>query len=244
VDDFFFELGRKLGARLRGFLLFWISLTGSESDSLQAEFQAGCDRARAFDRAARFDDDPQRLELLARITRRLTNRLSNKQRRWRVALIQADEPGAFAMPGGFIYVTRPLLELCRLDEDEIACVVGHEMGHVVNGDAVRRTTNQILVSAAARAAPIPGGFVSRQILKTGMKLLESAYSRDQEFAADEFGARLAAAGGYDPRGAIRTFERMQHLEADTCLPLASYFASHPPFAERAAKLRRLIRVRK
>jgi predicted Zn-dependent protease len=144
-----FEIGRKSGARLRGFLLFWISLTGSESDSLQAEYRAGCDRARAFDRAARFDEDPRRLKLLAQITRRLTSRLSNKQRRWRVALIQADE----------------------------------------------------------------------------------------------FGARLAAAAGYDPRGAIRTFERMQHLEADTGLPLASYFASHPPFSERAAKLRGLIRVR-
>jgi predicted Zn-dependent protease len=54
---------------------------------------------------------------------------------------QADEPGAFALPGGFLYVTRPLLEICGFDEDEVACVVGHEMGHVVRGHAMERITS-------------------------------------------------------------------------------------------------------
>ena len=200
--------------------------------------------ARAFDRAARFDDDPQRLQFLAQITKRLTDRLTNKQRRWRTAIILEDEPGAFALPGGFVYLTRPLLELCDFDEDEIACVVGHEMGHVVHGHAMERITNQLLTSAAARATSIPGGLLSQWILSTGMKLLHSAYSQDQEFDADEFGARLAAAAGYDPRAAIHAFERLQGLETEGELPLAQYFSSHPPLAERIERLRGLIRVRK
>ena len=56
--------------------------------------------------------------------------------------------------------------------------------------------------------------------------------------------RKAGAAGYALRDAIRAFERMQHLEADAGLPLASYFTSHPPFSERVAKLRGLIRVKK
>ena len=243
MEDFFFKLGRKAGAGARKGRWIWASLTGSESEALEAEYQAGCDMARAFDGTARFDDDPQRLEFLAQITRRLSDRLINKQRRWRVALIQADEPGAFALPGGFVYVTRPLLELCHFDEDEIACVVGHEMGHVAHGHAMRRITNRLLASAATQAARIPSGLLSRWILDTGMRLLEDAYSRDQELDADEFGARLAAAAGYDPRAAIRAFERMQRLEADAGLPSAGYFTSHPPFSERVATLRGLIRVR-
>ncbi len=67
--------------------------------------------------------------------------------------------------------------------------------------------------------------------------------RDRELDADEFGARLAAAADYDPRGAIRALERLQRLESDGCLPLAEYFASHPPLALRIAKLKGLIRVR-
>jgi len=80
-------------------------------------------------------------------------------------------------------------------------------------------------------------------VSAGAGLLHSAYSRDQELDADEFGARLAAAAGYDPRGATRAFERLQRLEAEANLPLAEYFASHPPLAERIERLKGLIRVR-
>ena len=58
--------------------------------------------------------------------------------------------------------------------------------------------------------------------------------------ADEFGARLAAAAGYDPRGAIRAFERLQGLEADGATPLSKYFSSHPPLAVRIERLRALM----
>jgi Zn-dependent protease with chaperone function len=243
VEDFFFKLGRKLGAGTRKGRWIWHSLAGSERQALEAEYQAGCDLARAFDRGAAVDDDPRGHELLARTSKRLTDRLTNKQRRWRVVPIQSGEPGAFALPGGFVYLTRPLLELCDFDEDEIACIVGHEMGHVVHGHAMERITNQLFTSAAARAARIPGGLLTQWIVSTGMNLLHSAYSQDQEFDADEFGARLAAAAGYDPRAAIRAFERLQGLDTEGELPLAQYFSSHPPLAERIDRLRGLIRVR-
>jgi Zn-dependent protease with chaperone function len=239
LEDFFFKLGRKLGTSARKGRWIWTSLTGSESEALEAEYQAGCDLARAFDRGAPLDDDSRSRELVAKTSEHLTRRLTNKQRRWRVMPIQASEPGAFALPGGFVYLTRPLLELCDFDEDEIACVVGHEMGHVVHGHAMERITNQLLTSAATS---IPGGLLSQWILSTGMSLLHSAYSQDQEFDADEFGARLAAAAGYDPRAAIRAFERLQRLETDAELPLARYFSSHPPLAQRIERLTRLIPV--
>jgi Zn-dependent protease with chaperone function len=242
VEDFFFKLGRKLSSSARKGRWVWASLIGSESEALEAEYQAGCDLARAFDRGASLAEDSRSRELVAKTSERLTRRLTNKQRRWRVMPIQAGEPGAFALPGGFVYVTHPLLELCDFDEDEIACVMGHEMGHVVHGHAMERITNQLLTSAAARATSIPGGLLSQWILSTGMSLLHSAYSRDQEFDADEFGARLAAAAGYDPRAAIRAFERLQRLESNAELPLAEYFSSHPPLAQRIERLTRLIRV--
>jgi Zn-dependent protease with chaperone function len=243
VGEFFFELGRKAGAGVRKGRWIWASLTGSGAEALEAEYQAGCDLARAFDGRASFDDDRRSRELLNEITRRLTGRLTNKQRRWRLAPIQTDEVGAFALPGGFLYVTRPLLELCRFDEDEVACVVGHEMGHVVHGHAMERITSQILTTVAARAARIPGGPLSQWILGAGVSLFHSAYSQDRELEADEFGARLAAAAGYDPRGAIRILERLQDVEADGGLPLAEYFSSHPPLEVRIQRLRGFIRVK-
>jgi Zn-dependent protease with chaperone function len=238
VGDFFFELGRRAGAGLRKGRWIWASLAGSEAEALDAEYRAGCDLARAFDRGALVDGDRRSCELLARITGRLTDRLSNKQRRWRVVPTRTDEAGAFALPGGFLYVTRPLLELCRFDEDEVACVVGHEMGHVVRGHAMERIASQLLTTAATRAARIPGGLLSQWILGAGVHLFHSAYSQDRELEADEFGARLAAAAGYDPRGAVRVLERLQHVEADSGLPMAEYFSSHPPLELRIRRLRR------
>jgi Zn-dependent protease with chaperone function len=239
VGDFFFELGRRAGVGLRRGRWIWASLAGGEAEALEAEYRAGCDLARAFDRGVRFDDDPRSRELLARITARLTDRLSEKRRRWRVVPTRTEGAGAFALPGGFVYVTRSLLELCRFDADEIACVAGHEMGHVVRGHAMERITSQLLTSAATRAARIPGGLLSQWILGTGTQLFHSAYSRDRELEADEFGARLAAAAGYDPGAAIRALERLRRLEADGGLPLAEYFSSHPPLELRIRQLQRL-----
>jgi predicted Zn-dependent protease len=237
VGDFFFDLGRRAGAGLRKGRWIWASLAGSEAEALDAEYRAGCDLARAFDRGVRFDDDRRSNELLASISGRLTDRLTNTQRRWRVVPTRTDEAGAFALPGGFVYVTRSLLELCRFDEDEVACVVGHEMGHVVRGHAMERITSQLLTTAATRAARIPGGLLSQWILGAGVHLFHSAYSQDRELEADEFGARLASAAGYDPCGAIRVLERLQHLDVDGGLPLAEYFSSHPPLEVRVQRLR-------
>lgn len=244
MDDLFYKLGQKTGSGLRKGRWVWSSLTGSEEEALAAEYQAGCDIALALDAQSPLDEDPECAELVARIGERLTRRLTNKQRRWRVAVTRSAEPNALALPGGFIYVSRGLLELCGRDEDEIACVVGHEMGHVVHGHAMERLTNEILSSAAAKAFRGPSSVLAQWILDTGVKLLGRAYSRDRELEADEFGARLAAAASYDPRGAIRAFERLRALQPDDAHPLSEYFATHPPLEERAAKLRGLIRVKK
>ena len=241
MEDFFFKLGRRAGTGLRKGKWILASLTAGEAEALEAEYQAGCDLARAFDRRSRFDDDARSSDFLAGIRTRLTERLTNKQRRWRVVSTQTEEVGAFALPGGFLYVTRPLLEMCRFDEDEVACVLGHEMGHVVHGHAMERVTSQLLTSAATRAARIPGGLLTQWIVGAGIHLFHSAYSQDRELEADEFGARLAAAAGYDPRGAIRALERLREAEVDDGLPLSEYFASHPPLDVRIERLRELIR---
>ncbi len=243
AEDLFFKLGRKAGKQLRKGQWIWSSLTGSEEDALAAEYQAGLDLAKTFEAQTSIDEDAQSRELLDAVRERLAGRLTNKQRRWQIKPTLTDAPGAFALPGGFLYVTRPLLEMCRYDEAEVACVVGHEMAHVVKGHAMERITNQLLANAATRAARIPAGLLSQWIVQMGTNLLFSAYSQDQELDADEFGARLAAAAGYDPRGAIRALSRLQHLERDEGLPLAEYFASHPPLTLRIETLSKLIRVK-
>lgn len=243
VEDLFFKLGQKAGTKLRKGRWVWNSLMGTEAEGLVAELEAGRELAAGFDGDNVLDEDEQVQALLVGIQGRLEGRLTNKERRWRVLSLCTESPGAFALPGGFLYVTRSLLELCEYNEDELACVIGHEMGHVVHGHAMERITNQLMTSAVAQAARVPAGLLSQWIVRTGVDLLFSAYSQDQEFQADEFGARLAAAAGYDPRGAIRALDRFRQIEPENGMPLAEYLSTHPPSAQRIKRLQRLIRVR-
>ncbi len=211
-------------------------MSGPTSETIAAEYDSGRDLARDFDAGVSLDDDPQNAALVARVSERLTARLKNKQRRWRVVTIRDPEPGAFALPGGFIYLTSGLLELCSRDESEIAWVLGHEMGHVVHGDAAARTAGEMLGGAAARAVVGPTGALGQWVMATGIRAVARAYSRDQELGADEFGAKLASAAGFDAEAAFRVCSRLERFEARSEQPLAEYFASHPPLAVRAEKL--------
>jgi predicted Zn-dependent protease len=236
LDDFFYQLGRSTGRGLRRGRWLLNSLAGPSSDAIAAEYKAGCDLARSHDAGVTFDEESTSAALVAQITKRLGARLRNKERRWRVMTIRDSEPGAFALPGGFLYLTSGLLELCSADEAEIAWVVGHEMGHVVHGHAAARLAGELIGSAAARAALGPTGALGQWLLTTGVRVLARAYSRDQELEADEFGVKLANAAGFDAEAALRVCTRLERIEARSEQPLAEYFATHPPLAMRAERL--------
>jgi predicted Zn-dependent protease len=238
VDDLFYQLGRRTGRSLRRGRWLVNAFAGSESDAIAAERAAGRDLARAFEQAAALDPDSEGSAAIDRIADRLTGRLKNRERSWRVQLVRDTAPGAFALPGGFLYVTRGLIDVCAGDEHELAWVIGHEMGHVVHGHAAARIASEWLGSAAAQVAAGGSGPLGRWILGTGARAVSRAYSRDQELQADRFGGRLARAAGFDPHAALRVCGRLEDFESRSDAPLAEYFASHPPLPVRADALRR------
>ena len=130
------------------------------------------------------------------------------------------EPNAFALPGGYIYVTRGLLALAN-DEDELACVIGHEITH-----AARR-------HAAAQQAIAQRQFPIAMPWQRAAQM--ASYSREMEREADEGGQILCAAAGYDPIGMstfLSTLESYTRLQGGVGGP--SFFDSHPGSTERAA----------
>ena len=100
-----------------------------------------------------------------------------------------DQPTAFALPGGFIFVARPLVALCERDRDELAFVIAHEMAHVIRRHAIDRLLRQKVLSAASMAAPGRGALGS-WVRKVGLEWLERAHSQDDELEADALGVRL------------------------------------------------------
>lgn len=150
------------------------------------------------------------------------------------------EANAFALPGGWIYVSRGLLAIAN-SEGELANVVGHEIGHVAARHAAQRETRALgvgLLSVLGTiAAGVAGGAQAAQAIGAlgqvaGAGLIAS-YSRDQERQADEIGQDLAARSGYDPLAMssfLTTLERESKLHTGARLP--GFLDSHPVTAER------------
>lgn len=133
-------------------------------------------------------------------------------------VVDQDSPNAFALPGGYIYVSRGLLLLTN-SEDELANVLGHEVAHADQRHAAAR---QQIVEG------VPGFFQFMQWASL------RAYGRDQERAADTLGQRLAARAGYDPHGMawfLKSLEFAERLRLGSSR-LPSFYDTHPSTRER------------
>ncbi|KAA9015892.1 M48 family metalloprotease [Sphingobium limneticum] len=133
--------------------------------------------------------------------------LSNAQGDFTVTLLNSPVNNAFAIPGGYVYVTRQLMALMN-DEAELAGVLGHEVGHVAAQHGQRRqqaaqrnAVGGALLGALAGALLGDSGFsgLIQKGIGTGSQLLTLKFSRTQEYEADDLGIRYLASGGYDPR---------------------------------------------
>ncbi|MBI4580479.1 MAG: M48 family metalloprotease [Planctomycetes bacterium] len=236
----FYNLGCFLGPKLRKGKWVWSSLTASQDEIIRAEFDVGRDMAAALARQMPLDKDLEAARLLVDLGERLAGRLTDRRRRWAFHLVAADVANAWALPGGFIFVTRPLVELCERKTDEIAFVLGHEIGHVVRGHAFDRLVTSTLLGAASRAAPL-GRLITPKVLDVGVRLMQSAYTQDQELEADAFGVRLVCSAGLEPAASVRMMQRLQAQHGNDPLPdLFVYFSTHPPFATRLAQMRSLL----
>ena len=207
----------------------WSWLAGTEAEAIQAEYEYGRECARQF--AAQFSGKAPRekQEVVAAVGSRLADAVKDRRRQFHFSLVRASLANAYALPGGFVFITEPLVDLCAQDPDELAFLLGHEMGHVIRGHARSQLTARTFLNAVtARLAG--AGLMLRQLLNQG-------YSRELELEADGEGARLAAAAGFDPRAAARALQRLARGASGNA-GLMEYFSSHPPLAERVRKLER------
>lgn len=133
--------------------------------------------------------------------------LGNARDDFTVTLLNSPVNNAFAIPGGYVYVTRQLLALMN-DEAELAGVLGHEVGHVAARHSEKRQKaaqrNSILgllgqIGAAVLLGDGAAGKLGQQVFGTGTQLLTLKYSRKQEEQADDLGVRYLSTAGYDPQ---------------------------------------------
>jgi predicted Zn-dependent protease len=141
-------------------------------------------------------------------------------------VLDSDIVNAFAMPGGYVYITRGLLALAN-NEAEVAGVLGHETGHVVARHMAQRYSQAVLAQIAAAGLGLATGDEAiGQLANQGAAVYLQSFSRDEEYQADLLGVRYITKAGYDPR-AMATFLQKLLLHSQ----LAAQMAGHPGKAD-------------
>ena len=205
------------------------------------EQKVGDEAARQVDAEMGIVRDTELAAWVGEIGRRLVAVTDDPDRPFRFQIVDMAAPNAFALPGGHIYVSRGLLSLVNT-EDELAGVIGHEIGHVVGSHASRRITLsapfKIITGLTGWVTGILTPRVGKAIRDGGDTLtdglLVAPYGRQQERDADRIGLKLAAAAGWDPEGLsdfLHTLGRDEELRSGGSRR-TSWLDSHPATPER------------
>ena len=159
-----------------------------------------------------------------------------------IQVVDTDEVNAFALPGGYLYVNRGLIQTAE-NESELAGVMGHEIGHVVGRHGARQMTKalglQVLLGAVAGQDPGLARQVAAEVAGVGAGLTLLKYGREAEREADGYAVQEAYDAGIAPEGMATFFEKLLalHDEAPEEGGIARLFSTHPPTRERVEQVR-------
>ena len=162
---------------------------------------------------------------------------------WTFRVVDDPTPNAFALPGGFIFLTRGMMNLMN-SEAELASVLGHEIGHVTARHSVQQLSQMQLAQlglglGAVLAPEIAGQY--GELASAGLQLLFLKYGRDDERQADELGFRYALNENYDVREFADVFAALQRVgEAEGGSPVPGFLATHPDPGERVQTAQRRV----
>jgi predicted Zn-dependent protease len=196
----------------------------------------------AADKKGQVNQDPVLLERIRRVSKHLIAqtgvfRADAPGWDWEVNLIGSKELNAWVMPGGKIAFYTGLIERLKLTDDEIAAVMGHEIAHALREHGRERASQAMAQGIAlsifgAVAGVSRGGMdLTQLVLNVTLNLPNS---REHETEADRIGVELAARAGYDPRAAVKVWEKMAGA-ADGQPP--QILSTHPAPATRIADLK-------
>ena len=154
-----------------------------------------------------------------------------QQWKWEVNLLASTQLNAFCMPGGKIAFFYGILDKLKLEDDEVAAIMGHEVAHALREHARERVGKSAATNAVVEigSALLGLGNVGRSLAGMGAQLVNLRFSRDDESEADLVGIELSARAGYDPSAAVRLWEKM--MAANKGAP-PQWLSTHPASSTR------------
>jgi predicted Zn-dependent protease len=181
---------------------------------------------------------------LDQVGQRIAKASDRKDLSYDFTILDTDILNAFAVPGGFVFVTRGLLMECA-DEAELAIVLGHEITHVAAWHGIEQLQRAGLLSTLTALGIVGGAALGAgdaaialgQAASVYENLYLLGYGRKNEVEADRYGILYAARAGYDPEAAITFFERLDKIEKEeqAAQRISPYWRTHPLTTERLKK---------
>jgi len=212
--------------------------------SVEADRKMGQEAAEQVEIEIGISEDGDRTEYLNAVGQRLVRSIGDKRFEYRFQIVDQPESNAFAVPGGYVFISRGLLALTNT-EDELANVIGHEIIHV----SQRHTARQLAKARVPSLLALPGALVGSvvgenlgNIINAPILTMGAAYmakhSRSDEFEADRLGQRLSAQSGYNP-AALGTI--LSRLEKEAAIRTGEqrrpgFFDTHPTTPDRVSQI--------
>ena len=205
--------------------------------STEKEVAMGRQVARQVEEELTVVPDEPLQERVRAIGARIVGVCDRKELIYHFAVVKDDEVNAFSLPGGYVYLNQGLVKAVAND-DELASVIAHEVGHICARHAVKRYESS-LGSQLVQLATIASrqGSAARGV-SIAMQAAQLAYARDDELAADRLAVKYLKAAGFEPRGMLSFLEKLREVDRSKTqyLPRGvvrpQYAMTHPYVPER------------
>ena len=210
-------------------------VTGQEEKfyySTDKEVQMGEAISKQVEKQYKLVDDPLIQKRVADIGKKIAAVSDRKEIDYTFKVLDEEEVNAVSLPGGFMYINKGLIDKIGND-DELAGVLAHEIGHIVARHSIKKLQalqGYYILRILVAQAP-SGGAVGNAADAAFTELL-LGYAREDELLADQLGARYAKLAGYNPHGMIAFLEKLQEINRRKPLAPKSYFKTHPYVPDR------------
>ena len=236
----FKEAGIKLGIFLFCLLLFGCSTEYNIATKQEEVFYYSTDRevkigesiARQVEKEYKFAEDPLVQKRVEDIGKKIVSVCDRKDIDYYFYVLEDEEVNAVSLPGGFVYVNKGLVDKVAND-DELACVIAHEVSHIVARHSIKKLQAMMGYSIIRLlTAPIPQTGQVGNAADLAFAQIITGYSREDELLADQLASKYTKLSGYDPHAMITFLKKLEEINRRKPARPYSYFKTHPYVPDR------------